>query len=279
VTKPDLFQHQDYRRFLRQILQFRRIKQKQYNLSKMAKAFGFSSHAGLAMILNGQRDLRPPYLDKAIDNLKLTVNERLYFEAMVRAGVLSEGKRQNLLREVQLLTKTWEPPHQDSGIRLLDYGLVHQILCLHHRFLTIAEIVRHFRYPLSEKAVHQILAFMLERNQIVASPDGLSYRTQTDVLLVKDEVPNVPGQQMHKDGLQLAQNALSDPIEKREFQTFILTIDSKRLTEMKKKIKEMVQKIVAEYETSLDADTVVQIHTHLFEPIHNIKKLKSEGTQ
>jgi uncharacterized protein (TIGR02147 family) len=271
VTKPDLFQYQDYRRFLRQVLLFRRGKQKQYNLGKMAKAFGFSSHAGLAMVLNGQRDLRPPYLDKAIHNLHLTTHERLYFEAMVRAGVLSEGKRQVLLREVQLLTKTWEPPHQDSGIRLLDYGLVHQILCLHHSFLTIPEIIAYFRYPIHEKTIHQILNFMLERNQIIASEDRQAFRIQTDVLLIKDEAPNVPGQQMHRDGLQLAQNALMDPIERREFQTFILTMDSRRIAEMKKKMKEMVQKIVAEFETSLDADTVVQLHTHLFEPIHKTK--------
>lgn len=264
-----VFSYQDYRLYLKDVLQNRRDKNKNFNMKKMAQAFGFSSHAGLAMILNGQRELRPPYLDKCIKFLNLSINERLYFEAMVRSGSMSTSKQRHLLREVQFLNQTWEPPSTEQNIRMLDYGLVHQIMCLNHRFMSVEEIQSHFRYKIETSLIEQILKFMLDRNQVVTR-DGL-FKVQTDVLLTADETPSVPAKQLHHDCLKLAINALNDELNQREFQSYIFTIDREEIPAIKNKIKQMVRQIISEFETDLDANTAIQLHFNMFEVVNPLQ--------
>jgi uncharacterized protein (TIGR02147 family) len=273
IQPPNLFKYQNYRLFIKDFISFKRAQDKNFNMKKLAQILGFSSHAGLAMILSDQRELRPPYLDNCIKYFKFDINQRLYFEAMVRAGTLSPTKSKNLLREVQFLNQTWTPPSMDEGVRLLDYGLTHQILCLHKRFLTISEIQSYFRYNIDTKKLKQILDFMLERNQVIKSNESEypHYKIQTDVLLTTDEAPNAPAKQMHSDALNLAINALNDDISTREFQTYIFTVNSKDIPSLKQKIKQIVRQAISEFESDLDADTAVQLHFNMFEPIKPLR--------
>lgn len=260
---PSIFDYQDYRTYLRAVLKERQDRLAYYPLQRFARALGFSSHSGLAMVLSGKRDLKSPYLEQCAKNLGLKVNERLYLEAMVRAGSLSPAKRRTLLREVQFLGASWTPPEPEENIKLLEYGLVHQILCQTKAFMTLAEIQRRFRYPVERKNLETVLMFMLDHNQIVAIGDR--FRIQTDVLIFKDDRPNVSGAIYHRDSLSLAMNALSDALDRREFQTYHLTVDTRRLPEIKAELKKFAQEFIAKFEADLDADTVLQFHTHMFE--------------
>ena len=84
VTLPDVFQYQDYRKYLREVLQARQKLSPEYTIAQFSRAIGFSSHAGLGMVLSGKRELRPPYIDKCSKNLKLSLRQQLYLEAMIR---------------------------------------------------------------------------------------------------------------------------------------------------------------------------------------------------
>lgn len=261
----EIFQYQDYRLYLKAVLQERQQRLSDYSLARFAKALGFSSHSGLAMILSGKRELKSPYFEKCAKNLGLGINERLYFEAMLRADQLTAGKRKQLLREVQFLSADWKPPEPEEGIKMLEYGLVHHILGQAKTFLSLPEIAKRFRYPVDRKNLQTILMLMLDHNQIVAVGDR--FRLQTDMLVVQNEAPSLSARTFHRDALRFAEGALSDPLDQREFQTYLLTIDSKKVPEMKAEIRKFVQSFIAKFESDLDADTAIQFHTHFFESI------------
>lgn len=264
ASPPNLFDYQDYRAWLKELIQARQRADASFTLAHFAKAIGFSSHAGLAMVLTGKRELKDPYLEKCSRFLKLNFKQRLYFEAMVRAGSLSPEKRRALLRETEFYTSNWAPPEPAEGMRLIDFGIVQQVLALHRGHVKPARIQAYFRYEIAPAELKAILDYMLAKGYVSQSPEG--YRVNKSVLLIPDEIPNASGKQLHKDCLRLAAQALDeDPIDAREFQTYLLTVDSKRIPEMKKKIKKLVIEAISEFEDELDGDTVVQAHFNLFQ--------------
>ena len=237
-----------------------------YGRRHLARALGFSSAAGLNMILIGQRELRPPYLHRTAKIFDFSPAEQLYFEAMVNARLLTPAKRLELKRKADLLCGVWKPPEDVEGIRIFDFFVIHQILCLYHRPVSIADIQRCFRYPISTQAIETNLHWMLQCGYI-RDVNGL-FKIVKSTLSPKDEFPNVSLRRMHIDAFKLAESALDqDAIENREFQTFLFTINRTDLPAIKKRLKVLSLKIISEFETDLDASTVVQMHLNLFEAV------------
>ena len=263
---PKIFDYEDYRVFLVDVIHARRKRIKKYTRKNFAKAIGFASDAGLNMVLSRKRELRAPFLDRCIRNLRLPMNERLYFEAMVRAGNLTPSKRRKLLRDLKMLSNDWETPKPQKGIRLIDFFIVQQLLCLRHCYVTAQEITQGFRYPITKQEVQKVLSWMFE-HKYVEERNG-TYRITKTIMMAKDEYTDKSLRQIHHDAFKLAGHALeNDPVDEREFQTYFFTVDTKKIGEMKKRIKRMVLEVVSEYETEIDADSVVQMHFNLIEVV------------
>ena len=136
------------------------------------------------------------------------------------------------------------------------------------------QVKNYFRYPISIEEVEDVLFWMLDR-EYVRSLDG-KFRISKSIMTTQDEVPNSSHRQMHIDAFRLAEQSLAnDAIEDREFQTYLFTMDRSRLAELKSEIKKLVWRMIGEYETELDASTVVQLHFHLFEVIEKWETEKS----
>ena len=262
---PVVFDYSDYRQFLRDFVRhLGATRASGFTQAKLAKAIGFASHAGLAMVMSGKRELREPYLGRCVKFLDLGLKERLFFDALVRASEMGPARKRALLREMQLYSAAWDPPEPAAGIRLLDLGLVHQILTLSPRFLRPEEIRARFRYGISPAEVARILGWM-EKKGYVETERGL-YRIRKNTMLAPDEKVDAGVRQLHRDCLRLAANAIdSDDLERREFQSYFFTMDSKRIPELKQRLKKLVFGIISEFESDLDADTSLQVHCNMFE--------------
>ena len=277
VEKPDVFSFTDYREYIKEIIKYRRAKLKSYTIKDFAQAIGFSSHAGLAMILTGKRQLKSPYIEKSIKNLKLSVRERVYFEALIRAGELTPPKRQKLLREVKLLSSNWKPPHLDEGFRILDLCLIHQILCLNGFSMNLNEIYAQYRFPINMEELARALEKLVEQGFVGIDGQG-RFRIKDKVMVVEDEKISKAGQMFHLEAMNLASIALEEePLDKREFQTYFMTFDSRKIGKFKSRIKEMVLEVIKEFEEDLDADNIIQLHFHMFQLLKDSDQINHEG--
>jgi uncharacterized protein (TIGR02147 family) len=264
VALPSVLDYHDYRSYLRDVLQTRQRQDKNYTIAKFAKAIGFSSHSGLAMVLSGKRDLSSSYVDRCVRNLGLSGKQRLYFESLVRVSEQPAASRIAVLKELEFHNTQWNPPAVTEGFRLVDFFLVQQILSLYRDYISIPQIQTHFRYAIKKEEVEMILDWMLARGLVERM--GQLYKVQKSRLVVEDEIPHSSGKQLHRDCLKFAAASLDDdPLDDREFQTYLMTVDSSRFPEMKRKIKKMVMDIFSEFETELDSDTVIQFHFNLFQ--------------
>ncbi len=263
--KPDVFQYQDYRQYLKAVFQQRKAADARFSMSKFACSLGFSSHSGLAMVLNGQRSLRQPYLDRCVKQLKLGLKERLYFESIVNVDALSPAKKRQLKRDMEFLKNKWAPPDSPHIPSLFDFAMVHQLLCLHKRFMTLEEIFSELPYIKEKDTLKGILEYMVAREYIKKSQSGAVKIVKT-VLIAEDETPSTSARQLHHECLDRAHLALETAdLEDREFQTYLMTVDSKDIPKIKKAIKESVMKIIKSYEADLDGDTIIQMHSHMLE--------------
>ena len=270
MRAPNIFDYQDYRAFLKDLIAYRKSNKKNYSRKTFATAIGFASDAGLNMVLSGKRSLRSPYLEKCLSNIRFALNEKMYFESLVKCDSLSDSQKRKVIKEAKLFKDVWEPPSPSSEIRLIDYSMVHQILSLNPRFLTAKEVKHCFRYEIPIKMIERILNWMAERQYVTQLNDR--YRLETQIMKTVDEVPNENIQQVHIDALKLAEQALkSDPIESREFQTYFFTINKERLPELKSKVKETVISVISEFNTEEEASTSVQMHFNLFETLKGSK--------
>lgn len=266
VGAPSIYGYQDYRRYLVDIIAQRKRRNASYSRKDFAKALGFASDAGLNMVLSGKRELRPPYLDRCIRNLRINLSERLYFEAMIRSSRMKPAQRSSLLKEVEMLNGAWEAPKTEAGIRLIDFFIVQQILCLLNRPVSADQVRALFRYEIKLAEVERVLLWMLSKGYVECT--GNSYRILKSVMMAKDEYPDSSLRKMHHDCFALAGQSLeSDPLDRREFQTYVFTVEAKRFQAMKEKIKRLVWELISEFETEVNADSVVQMHFNLFEVI------------
>lgn len=269
---PSVFEFQNYRLYLKAYFDFKKQIDPRFTLAKLATQMGFSSHAGLAMIMSGQRELRSPYIEKFCNLVNFKIKERLYFEALLRGAEMSPQKRKKFIRSIEVLTDEWLPPKDCGNARLIDYSVTHQILSLYKRPCTREEIKRQFKYRIQDFVLDEILLSMQKSNVVEKENDR--FRLLKDVLVIENNAPAGSGKEMHLDFMELAkQSLMKEEPSQREFQTYLVTIDSKRLVEMKKRIKSLVVQILEEYEDNQNSDTSVQFHFNLFECT---KKLTTE---
>lgn len=102
TPEPLVFEFFDYRDYILACLEARKRMNGNYSRREFARSIGFSSDSGLNMVLSRKRELRGSYLDSCIRELNLSRPERLYFEALVRAGRLSESDRTDILGSLRL---------------------------------------------------------------------------------------------------------------------------------------------------------------------------------
>lgn len=274
LSRPSVFSHENYREFMKSFMKFTKQLDKGFNIARFAKKLGFSSHSGLVMILNGQRELKNPYLERFAILAGLSTKERLYFEILVRGQELSKVKRKKFIRSVELLTDVWQVPHDLKEARLIDYGLVHQVLVLHNKPITAEQIQQYFKYPLESAALSEILQSLV-KNKIIQKKPKQKYLILKDVLIMENEVPLGSGKEFHIDAFELAkQSLMKEAPESREFQTFLLSVDSETIPELKKRIKALLYQVLEEFEEKKNPDTSVQVHFNMFEPLRRLTTIE-----
>lgn len=269
--EPQIYDFLDYREYLLATVEFRKRLDPNYSRKTFAQAIGFSSDSGLNMVLSRKRDLRAPYLDQCISELKLDTAQRVYFEALVRAGRMSDVHRAELLNHLKSLNPIWPSPALDEGMRLIDFFIVQQILILKTEPLRPEQIRELFRYPITRDEVEDILLWMAD-NGFVDTENG-RYRAKVD-RTGDERMPTSSIENVHSDALGLARQALlADPEHRREFQTFFFTICQNQVEELKETLKSAMFDVLQSYttETQSENQTVMQLHFHLVEVIKNME--------
>jgi uncharacterized protein (TIGR02147 family) len=83
VQAPNLFQYYDYRQFLKDFIEYKRITGTKYSYRYFSLKAGFSSTNFISLVVKGKRNLSSESIGKIAKGLKFNKQERSFFEDLV----------------------------------------------------------------------------------------------------------------------------------------------------------------------------------------------------
>lgn len=267
--KVDIFSFSDPRDYLRAVLASKKKKDKSFRLSAFSREVGFASPSLLSMLLKGKRRLAPSAADKLARSLCLTGKRKSYFLAMTHSQALKTNAEQKIqAHEAMLLLK--------SKVERT-YFKIDQFQCLtnwyYSALCTLAGtawadwsalgLAKKVGRGITTSEIEQALATLENLSLIVK--EGSRYRRTAEKLCTDEDVRHLALPKYHREMNRLADEALNQPIEDREFNGLTVAIPKSRLPEVKEKIRKFRRELHESLlSTENNADEVYQFNLQLF---------------
>ena len=239
----EIYQYSDYRDFLLDYYNYKQTKIKGYSRRQMVVELGFSSPGYLTLIINKERNLGRNGAKKISLALKLNENEERYFLCLVRYCNAKIEKKEKLFRELQsYVPKSIKKTLRDSDKYFYENRMCGVILMLinvyRERFnLDALWIFNRVRLKTTVQEINNAIVYLKEEKLIEKS--GEHYVNMAKSIKSPDEEKSEIIQLAHKQFLEEAKNALSIPLESREFAHLTFTIGSDDFPAVKAKIKKI----------------------------------------
>jgi len=241
----DLFSYLDYREFCRDYYRTQKAADAEFSY----RAFGRKAKvapAYLKHIIDGKRNLSPQMSLQFAHGMTLSSKEADYFETLVRFNQASSVEEKNV--HLERLRKK-----RARGLR--DVSLAEAALLLSHWYVVaIKELVvslnssdplqiqNLLRKKLTEAQIERTIEDLIHYGwlQLV---DG-KWTSQANQIRFPDEVKSYVVRSFHQQLLELAREALEDPLERREFGAAVFTFPKEKLPALKDKIKQLQKDLV-----------------------------------
>lgn len=246
-NKLNIFDFMDYRQYLMSLFKMRQESNSAYSMRKFSKDLGFSSPGYAKYILVDCKPLGAKGIESISNHLKLKEQQKNYFKLLVKLGnEQCEQKRSEI--EHQLI----ELLPVNSAILLEDeyyYYLSNRMCTVICMLIEVNKkdfvadpywISRKTRLPTSLSEINKALDFLIKHKFIEKTPEGYVNRTLN--LKSNDEIRSVAVQNFHRTVLAEGVHAISEPVGQREFQHLTVTIPAEKVSDLKNRLKEFLQK-------------------------------------
>ena len=268
-----VFQYHDPVEFLNAAIQSMQTINPSFSLRAFSKQLGMNHVAMLSMVLNRKRKLLPSLSSKVSNHFKATgrfnETEARYFDMLVLfhnamsideknfyEGILSNLKPDRRFSTLELdklnIISDWYHAAILEMTELKDFNSDPQEICLRLGDNVNIDQVR--------TAIERLLRLgLLERTQ-----KGELKKT-TVLLATPSDIPNKSLKKFHTELISKAIKALeTQSVEKRDITSFTMTIDTGKIPEAKKMIRDFRRKLAAFLETP-NGDSVYQLNIQLFD--------------
>jgi uncharacterized protein (TIGR02147 family) len=267
LTKTNIFDFQDHRPLLQQLLAEKKQSGRQNSLRSIAKKAGFSSPATISMIINGQRKLTLRSAEKLAGAFSLSGRNRKYFIQLSRvSSARNETERKR---------------EQDRLLRLKSNTSENLLGLMQYRFLSIwyfpvlyvlagsknfvrddLKLAKRLGRGVTEKDVADAFRSLVALGLL--SEENGKWKQENGALSTAEDVKNIAIYHYHRKMSELALEALDLPLSQREFNGLSVAIPLKVLPEVKDRIRNF-RKEMNEFLSSFeDATDVYQFNIQLF---------------
>lgn len=263
---PDVLVHQDYRTFLREVVD-NKSSPFHRNLRSLAVAAGMKSPAAMSMIVNGKRNLSTSAADRLCDNFQVNERRRNYFINLVRLAQSRTPSERVLVEEqlFKLRTAQEKQPLELSRYRFLSrwfYPAIYVMADSPH-FESSAEWITSKLVPkVSLKEVKEALGDMKNLG-LLQEVDG-ALRPVRPLLAAANQIAMVAVRRYHESMIELARQSLDLPLGDREIQGITLSFRGDRKEEFVERLSKFRSEMNEAFGSSNDADRVYQLNFQFF---------------
>lgn len=243
MAKIDIFKYKDPRLFLLDSYEKRKVTDPDFSVRKWAKEMGLAGHTLLAMILQGKRNLKIKHTDFFSQWLKLNSKQLRYFKLLIQfANAKTIEEKSHLL---SLLSEV-NPQGTIDRVDIEQFDVlsnwIHMAIMgmtkLKNFNGTVDEIFYLVKGKKSKFEIRLALERLLRLKLIAYNEDRKIYVTHNYVS-TPDDVASKGARAYHRQVMDLAKDALEEiPLERREFQSFVMAIDKDKVDLAKQMIRD-----------------------------------------
>jgi uncharacterized protein (TIGR02147 family) len=241
------------------------------NLETVARQLGYKSPSILSMVLKGQRIPSEEMIDAMSQAWNLNASDREFFRLLVQIErQKKKGKDpSDVTARLKKLSKNKGTftfsLNQFNLIRDWYYHVIKELVATPGFVEDPLWISRKLRKKVSPAQAKKALEVLLEMGILYRDAETGRLRTNVEYT---ESTRGLPSEAIRTHNTGMIQRALEaiqeQPLEKRHFNSLTLTVDAKRLPEIKEKLTKVMREFYAEFESG-QSDHVYQLNVQFFE--------------
>ncbi len=268
VTSLPIASFQNYRDYLRALFAEKQRINARFSFRKFSTVVGFKSPNYLQMILDGQRNLTPATAATIADRLKLSHAEKNYFVALVKLDSAANDQERALAERERLaalkkIVSKDIPDAQKEVFGKWFYLLVRELFLLKDAKTDAGWICERMGGTISETEAANAVDLLVRLGFLVPTDTG--YKPSEPVLDSNDQHLQIALMQDFHAGLlkMWSKNLARLGPREQDLGVLNIPIDSKKIPELRRRIRQFQDEIIGLVQDETDADCVVQLGTYL----------------
>lgn len=267
-AEPDILQYSNYRTYLLDFYEFKKIQQPIFSHRYFAQKAGISSPNYLKLVMDGQRNLTKKTLVKFQAALGLKGKRGEFFENLVFFNQASTLAERNLYYAniLKVRAKVGIQKLEEAEYQLFSdwrHIVVRELVALKGFRPDAKWISKKMGSGVSEKDAEESIQLLSALGLLKKSANSLK-QTNTNIT-TSDEVRSLLVKNYHRQMLQLAMSALERfPAANRDVSSITIPIHAKDLPKIKEHLQLMRKEILNMAAEPNEGDDIVQINMQLF---------------
>lgn len=275
--EPKVFEYHDPIEFLNASLAAIQARNSSFSMRAWAKQLGLSHVAMLSMVLGQKRKLLPNLASRVSTQFReagrFTENEARYFDILVLFHNAKAAEEKNFYEGILSGLK----PDQRFSTLALDK--LNVISDWYHSAILEMTLLKKFNPDprwislrlggsVNESQARAAIERLLRLGFLEKTAEGSLKRTEV-LLATPTDIPDKSLRKYHAEMMTKAIHALEkQPVEKRDITSFTFTVDTKKIPEAKKMIRDFRRQLARFLETPGGA-SVYQLNIQLFDLLEN----------
>ncbi|MGD9159987.1 MAG: TIGR02147 family protein [Desulfobacteraceae bacterium] len=273
TKRPDIFDYLDYRTFLRDIFNYKKLKNHRYSYRVFSGKAGFSSPNFLKLVIDGQRNLTNESIGKIAKGFGLKKQERDFFESLVFMNQALTNDDKNHYYKKMMASNGFLKSHKidQSKYKYFSkwyYPAIREIAVFGNRDSTPEQIAGLLNPNITTREVERALDILLELGLLRKDKNGKWEQVDkviTTGLTAESELKSLIIANYHKEMIKLSMEALErHPKNKRDIAGVTLSVKKGKISEIKKRIIEFRKELLKLESEDENPEQVIQINIQAF---------------
>jgi uncharacterized protein (TIGR02147 family) len=264
----NIFDYQDYRKFLKDIYDDRKKKSKKLSYRKLAQKVGFNSAGFFTNIITGKRGISPQIAQRFAEFFRLKIKEKEYFKMLVLAN---QAKKQTLKK--YYLDKAITIKRIKFKIKDIDshqfytkwyYTAVRELLDIKPYKGDLRNLARSLYPSITPREAQKALDLLEELKLIKKNKNGV-YQQTSDFITSGSEINSASLATFHMETADLAKRAIDKcPVSRRNISTLTLGLSEEGYETVVQRIREFRKELMQIARNEQKKDRIYHINFHMF---------------
>ena len=272
IEKPCLFDYNDYVEYLKDFFAYKKHVKPNYSYRQFSKDGNLTSPSYLKEVIDRKRKLTMRSVDKVMESLRLSPQEKKYFKILVNYNNSDEQEKKqwlNLLKKNNRISNSFVIG-SDNDYTYLSHWIYGFIFCYVGQSdteISIDRLEKMLIFPIEKLEIRDAVELLVNKG-LIKKTGPSSYKRIRDFISTQDENKKLAIKMFHKTALKLADLAI-DKISpaNREFRSLTLRVPADFIPVLKEQIKDFYKslpKTAMEYDSSSKNSNLIQVNIQMF---------------